>query len=134
MNKIIIKNLKFFAYHGVHAYEKENGQNFIIDAELETEKTAGYQTDEISDTVSYSDVIRNIKKTFTEKSYNLLEKAAEVTVKNIFDSFKEVKAIEFTLKKPEAPIKEDFEYVAIKICRNRSDNTWTKQYYRSAVI
>ncbi|MBR0423387.1 MAG: dihydroneopterin aldolase [Clostridia bacterium] len=121
MNSIIIKNLKIFAYHGVHNEEKQNGQNFIIDAIIETKKTAGYITDEISDTVSYSDIIKNIKKTLTEKSYNLLEKVAEITVKNIFNNFKDIKTIEFTIKKPEAPIKEDFDYVGIKIKRNRSD-------------
>ncbi len=121
MNEIIIKNLKIFAYHGVHEEEKQNGQNFIIDAEITTEKTTGYKTDKITDTVSYSDIIRNIKKSLTEKSYNLLEKAAEITAKNIFDNFKEVKSIKLTIKKPEAPIKENFDYVGIKICRNRSD-------------
>lgn len=121
MNEIIIKNLKIFAYHGVHDEEKQNGQNFIIDAEIITEKTAGYDTDEIADTISYSDIIRNIKKSLTEKSYNLLEKAAEITAKNIFDNFEKVKSIELTIKKPEAPIKEDFDYVGIKICRKRSD-------------
>ncbi len=121
MNSIIIKNLKIFAYHGVHEEEKQNGQNFIIDAIIETKKTTGYHTDRISDTISYSDIIRNIKKTLTEKSYNILEKIAEVAVKNIFENFKDVETIEFTIKKPEAPIKEIFDYVAIKIKRNRSD-------------
>lgn len=121
MNEIIIKNLKIFAYHGVHDEEKQTGQNFIIDAEITTEKTAGYETDEIADTVSYSDIIRNIKKSLTETSYNLLEKAAEITAKNIFDNFEKVKSIKLTIKKPEAPIKENFDYVGIKICRNRSD-------------
>lgn len=120
MNKIIIKNLIFFAHHGVHEYEKQDGQNFIIDAEIETERTSGYYTDKISDTISYSDIIKNIKKSFTEKSYNLLEKAAEVTVKSIFDSFKEIKSIKLTIKKPEAPIKENFDYVGIQIYRDRS--------------
>ncbi|MBQ6143087.1 MAG: dihydroneopterin aldolase [Clostridia bacterium] len=121
MNEIIIRNLKIFAYHGVHEEEKQNGQNFIIDAEITTEKTAGYETDKITDTVSYSDIIRNIKKSLTETSYNLLEKAAEITTKNIFDNFEKVKSIKLTIKKPEAPIKENFDYVGIKICRNRSD-------------
>ena len=31
MDKIIVKNLKIFAYHGVNPEEKENGQNFVLD-------------------------------------------------------------------------------------------------------
>ena len=31
MDKIIVKGLKVFAYHGVNPEEKINGQNFILD-------------------------------------------------------------------------------------------------------
>ena len=31
MDKILIKVLKIFAYHGVNPEEKENGQDFIFD-------------------------------------------------------------------------------------------------------
>ncbi|MBQ8077343.1 MAG: dihydroneopterin aldolase, partial [Eubacterium sp.] len=31
MDKITIKDLKLFAYHGVNPEEKESGQNFFID-------------------------------------------------------------------------------------------------------
>ena len=34
MDKILIKGLKLFAYHGVNPEEKENGQDFIFDIEL----------------------------------------------------------------------------------------------------
>ena len=30
MDKIIVKNLKIFAYHGVNPEEKQNGQNFVF--------------------------------------------------------------------------------------------------------
>ena len=33
MDKITIKDLKLFAYHGVNPEEKENGQSFIIDVD-----------------------------------------------------------------------------------------------------
>lgn len=121
MNKIIIKNLKVFAYHGVHQEEKLNGQNFILDAELETEKLKAYQTDNIKDAVNYSEVISEITKVFTKNPYNLLEKVAEQTVEHIFNTFEKVIKIDLTVKKPEAPINADFEYVAIKISRKRDD-------------
>ncbi len=121
MNKIIIKNLKVFAYHGVHQEEKLNGQNFILDAELETEKLKAYHTDNIKDAVNYSEVISEITKVFTKNPYNLLEKVAEQTVEHIFNTFEKVIKIDLTVKKPEAPINADFEYVAIKISRKRDD-------------
>lgn len=119
MNKIIIKNFRIFAYHGVHQEEKINGQNFYIDAEITTSKTLGYLTDEIEDTLSYSVVMRKIKEIFTNKSYNLLEKCAEVLCNSLLKEYSEINEIKLTLKKPEAPIKEVFEYVGIEITRNQ---------------
>lgn len=121
MNKVIIKNFKIFAYHGVHQEEKVNGQNFYIDAEITTSKTKGYLNDELEDTLSYSVVMRKMKEIFTKKSYNLLEKCVEVLCDSLLDEYDEIKEIKLTLKKPEAPIKEDFEYVGIEIIRSRKE-------------
>lgn len=121
MNQVIIKNLKIFAYHGVHDFEKKNGQDFFIDAVLDLPEMPGFESDEISQLISYSEVVRVIKKVMTEKSYNLIEKAAMKIISEIFSSFSEVKAVDITVKKPHAPIKEEFEYVAVRFKRMRGE-------------
>lgn len=121
MNQIIIKNLKIFAYHGVHDFEKKDGQDFFVDAILDLTEMPGFESDEISRVISYSDVVRTIKKVMTEKSYNLIEKVALKIISEIFLSFSEVKAVDITVKKPHAPIKEEFEYVAVRFKRAREE-------------
>lgn len=121
MDQIIIKNLKIFAYHGVHKSEKLNGQNFFIDAILYTMKTDGCVNDNIENVVSYSDVIKIIKKAMTSHPYNLIETAAKNVAKFLFDNFSDISELEITVKKPEAPIPENFDYVAVKITRKRCD-------------
>lgn len=122
MNAIIIKNLKIFAFHGVHDYEKNDGQNFYIDAVLNTSSgiNDGFK-DDINNTISYSEAIRYIKKIITEKSFNLIETVAENISRKLFEKYSLLEKLELTIKKPEAPIDEDFEYVGVKIIRNRSD-------------
>ena len=120
-NVLLIKSLKIFAYHGVHSEEKINGQNFIIDAEIKTDKLRGYESDNIDDVVSYSKIIKQIISFFTAKSCNLIEKIAEDTAKYLFETFGEINEINLTVKKPEAPISANFDYVAVKISRKRSD-------------
>lgn len=121
MNRIIIKGLKIFGNHGVHDFEKINGQNFYIDTIVNTAKLKGYESDNIKETISYSHIIKVIKKSVTERSYNLIEKLAEKISEDIFNSFKEVISLEITVKKPQAPIKEEVEYVAVKIKRTRKE-------------
>ena len=33
MDKIIVRGLKIFAYHGVNPEEKQDGQNFVFDGQ-----------------------------------------------------------------------------------------------------
>ncbi len=121
MNQIIIKNLKIFAYHGVHTFEKKVGQNFYIDILVNINKLSGFVTDKLDDTISYSKIVKVIRNTVTNKKYNLIEKLAEVICENLFLNFDNIYSLEITVKKPDAPIKEDFEYVAVKIKRYRKD-------------
>lgn len=121
MNQIIIKNLKIFAYHGVHDFEKKDGQDFFVDAIIDLPEMQGFETDEIGEVISYSDVVRVIKKVMTENSYNLIEKVAVKIISEIFSAFSEVKTIDVTVKKPHAPIKEEFEYVAVRFKKARGE-------------
>ena len=120
-DKIIIKGLKIFAYHGVNEEEKRDGQNFILDIVCYTDyKNAGI-TDDLNMTVSYAKIIKTVNKIFTEKSYDLIEAAATAVVNGIFKEYKKIQKIDITLKKPEAPIKADFDWVAVEFTRERDN-------------
>ena len=121
MDKIIIKGLKIYAFHGVNKEEKAQGQNFIVDAVLYVDLSKAGNTDKVSDTVSYAKVTKTIIKTVNEKSYDLLEKMATRIIQQIFDEFLSVKKDDVTVKKPEAPINADFDYMAVNICKDRND-------------
>lgn len=120
MNQIIIKNLKIYAFHGVHEFEQTDGQNFFIDAIINLPYLSGYDTDDLNDTISYSNVIRTIKNSVQKESYNLIEKVAQCICNDLFSSFKDIISIDVTVKKPEAPINEEFDYVAVRISRERN--------------
>lgn len=121
MDKIIIKGLKIYAFHGVNKEEKDQGQNFIIDTVLYVDLSKAGNTDKVSDTVSYAKVTKTIIKTVNEKSYDLLEKVATRIIQQIFNEFLSVKKVDVTVKKPEAPINADFDYMAVNICKDRND-------------
>ena len=119
MDKITIKSLKLFAYHGVNPEEKENGQNFYIDLNYFLDLSLPCESDNVDDTVSYAKVVIIIQRVFTERSYDLIEKAAQKVCDALFESFESIKKIEITLKKPEAPVKAEFDYMAVSLTRER---------------
>lgn len=119
MDKIIIKDLHIFAYHGVNPEEKENGQNFYLDIVCFADLTKAGQTDDLNHTVNYAKIVKAVTAAFTAQKYDLIECAAQVVADCILNQFETVEKVVVTLRKPEAPIKADFGYVAVEIERSR---------------
>lgn len=119
MDKILIRDLKLFAYHGVNPEEKQDGQNFLFDIDLSVNVTKACYSDDVNDTVSYAKVIKTVRRVFTEEKYDLIEKAAQITADAVLEEYPDVFRIDLTLKKPEAPMKADFAWVGVSISRER---------------
>jgi len=120
MDKIKIQGLKLFAYHGVNPEEKEDGQFFVLDIEAELSLERACQTDVLSDTVSYAAMIKCARRVFTDEVNDLIERAAQRVADALLTEFTDLENVKITCKKPEAPIKADFDYVAVEIFRTRN--------------
>ena len=121
MDKIIIKDLHIYAYHGVNIEEKIKGQNYYVDIISDVDLTKASRSDDIDDTVSYSKMIKRASFAFTAEKYDLIEKAAQEVADILLREFPKLQAVEVTVRKPEAPVKADFGYVAVNIRRTRDD-------------
>jgi len=121
LNKIIIKGLKIYAYHGVNPEEKELGQNFILDIETELDLTSAFETDNLDDTVSYAKIIKLALAVMTAEKNDLIERAAYRTAKAVLEEFNSIESVKLTLKKPDAPVKADIDYAAVEIELKRSN-------------
>lgn len=121
MEKIIIKGLKLFAYHGVNPEEKVDGQNFVLDITATLNADKAKQTDNVDDTVSYAKILKTARAVFCEKSYDLIETAANKVGMAIMETYPSLDSVTVLLMKPEAPIKAEFEYVAVEETIKRED-------------
>lgn len=122
MDKILVRNLKIFAWHGVNPEEKENGQNFVFDIDAYVDISVPCVSDNVDDTVSYAKIIKETVRIFTLQKDDLLERAAQRVADGLFESFDKIQSLRILLKKPEAPIKADFEYVGVEIFRERVES------------
>jgi len=69
-----LRGLRVFGRHGVHAREKQNGQDFVFDVELVVGERGS--SDRIEDAVDYSAVARAVQEISDASSYDLLEALA----------------------------------------------------------
>jgi len=119
MDKIIIKDLEIFAYHGVLEEEKINGQTFVVSAELFLDLREAGIKDDLSKTVNYAQVCQLINDTVTKEKFDLIEAVAEAVADAILLKFDMIKEVHITISKPMAPIPMTFDTVCVDIVRKK---------------
>jgi dihydroneopterin aldolase len=118
VDKIVIKGLRVFAYHGVNPEEKENGQTFELDITLHTDLLRAGMTDDLNDTINYASVAKLASAVMLQEKNDLIERAAARVADAILENYP-TEAVTVLLKKPEAPMKADFDFVGVEITRTR---------------
>ncbi|MCI1823757.1 MAG: dihydroneopterin aldolase [Megasphaera sp.] len=119
MDKIILKGMHFYGYHGFFPEEQCTGQSFIIDITMTKDLTKAGYTDALTDTVDYGAVYGCIKKIVEGKPCKLIEKVAYIIADTILDEFSPSR-VQVTVHKPQAPLDGPFDDVAVVIERSKS--------------
>ena len=86
-DKVIITGMTFYGYHGTRAQEKELGQRFVVDVELEADLRRAGASDDITDTINYSQVYRKVQEIVEGPSQNLMERVAGSIAQTLLESF-----------------------------------------------
>lgn len=100
-DKIEIKNLELFAYHGCHEEEKEHGQIFILNATLTLDFSNVSRTDNLEDTVNYVEIVDLIQKLINDSCHNTIEHVATYIAREILVNFRKITTATIEISKPE---------------------------------
>lgn len=120
MDKIIIKGIEIFAYHGALAEENSLGQRFTINIVMQKDIRNACINDTLEDTVHYGFVHDDIVLLAKTYKFKLIEKLAEEIAKMIIKKYG-VEVVTVEIEKPNAPINGIFKYVAVEITRRKKD-------------
>ena len=112
--KIQIKGLRVYGYHGVLEHERQDGQYFIVDATILIDANRASATDDISNTVSYAEIANLISENVRSNPVNLLEVLANRLANEVlFSASPWAKKVKITVSKPDAPIDLYFDTVKV---------------------
>jgi len=104
MTTIKINNAKFFAYHGVLEYEKEYGNTFEVDIEMQCDISGLKNSDDLNKTVNYLAVYNRVKEFFNSQKFNLIETVNEGICNLILKEYDMVQSVKVSVRKPNAPL------------------------------
>lgn len=121
MNKtrIELKNLVFFAYHGVLEEEARLGQRFNIDVLLTLQDGLEFAADTTRQTVNYVEVYVVVKEIVEKKRFNLIERLAEALAGEILGKFGKVAEVTIKIKKPSVPVDCACDYFSVEVTQCR---------------
>ncbi|MGE9290944.1 MAG: dihydroneopterin aldolase, partial [Puniceicoccales bacterium] len=75
-DRIRLRGLAFFGFHGNNPSEAEFGQRFFVDIEMRTDVRAAAASDHLEDAVDYSAVYQKVKHWMEKERFHLLETLA----------------------------------------------------------
>jgi dihydroneopterin aldolase len=123
-DEIFLEGMRFYAYHGVNPEEQVLGQRFTVDVVMTVDLRPAGQSDDLANTVSYSEVYKLVRRIVEGEPRNLVEAVAESIASEILASFHAVGKVTVTVRKPEVLMKGSMlDAAGIRIRRSRGDGS-----------
>lgn len=102
-NRIGIDRMLFWAYHGVYENERKQGGQFEVNILIETDYTKASLTDNLTDTIDYTQIYNIINEEMGIPS-NLLEHVAKRITDRLIFSFPQITSGTIKIAKLNPPI------------------------------
>ncbi len=118
MDQIELLGLRVHGRHGVLAFERRDGQDFLIDVVLSVDTRPAAATDDLTLTVDYGALSERLAQIVAGEPVQLIETLAQRLAEVCLDE-PAVQRVRITVHKPHAPITRPFSDVAVTITRDR---------------
>ena len=114
MGKIILNEIRVYAFHGCMEEEKKIGSDYIVNLEVETDMINPAKTDDIVDAVDYVSLNKIVKEEMSVSS-KLLEHVAQRIIDRVLKQFSEVESVVVSVAKQNPPIGGDVGEVCVRL-------------------
>lgn len=116
MDRISLRNMKFFGYHGCFPSEKESGQLFEVDVDLFADLSQAAVSDNLSHTVDYVDIFQRVRRIMEDEKHNLLERVA-TRIAEVSLASDEVINVTVRVRKPGVSLGGVLDTVEVEVSR-----------------
>ena len=116
-DRISLRGIKGFGYHGVFEHEAKNGQDFFVDLEITLDLSKASRTDELADTIDYGALTDLVAAEIAGERVPLIERLAGRIADRIKAQHPEIDWIEVTVHKPKAPVSSEVADISVTITR-----------------
>lgn len=121
-DRILLQGMVFFGFHGTLPAENELGQRFVVDVELWCDLRAAGTSDDLSQTVDYSQVYQLARDVAEGPPVKLTETVAERIAAGVLEQHEQVEAVRVRVQKPNVRLGDTvLAGSAVEIVRRREN-------------
>jgi dihydroneopterin aldolase len=111
--------IRFIGHHGVHPDERERGNRFEIDVELECATADVVETDELADAIDYREVTDLVREINGRQPFNLIESFAGAIASALLARFPKISTAVVRVSKLAPPGVSDVDRTMAEVTRSR---------------
>ena len=111
---IFLRNVRFYAFHGVMAQERQVGGEFLLSLKVGYPLDKAMESDRVEDTLNYAELYELARQEMAIPS-KTLEHVAGRIVKAITTSFPQVTSVDLELTKVNPPMGADCEGAGVVV-------------------
>jgi dihydroneopterin aldolase len=116
-DRITLRGLRVFGYHGVLDAERRDGQEFVVDAVLWLDTAPAAATDDLELTANYAALADRLAAVVAGPPVRLIETLAQRLAEAAAAAEPKTREVEITVHKPHAPVGHRFDDVSVTIRR-----------------
>lgn len=111
---IILKHVKFHAFHGVLPQERLTGNDYVVDLRIQYDVEAATISDQVEDTLNYAEVFQLLQQEMAVPSA-LIERVAGRIAARLERKFPAIQSIDLKIVKENPPMGADCEGAGVEI-------------------
>lgn len=122
MDRMTLRRMVFYGYHGVYPEENRLGQKFIVDLDLRLDLGRAAKSDDVNDTVNYAEIHALVKGIVEGKPVKLIEALAGNIASAVLGTYTSIIEATVSVTKPNPPFDVTFDGVTVELRRTRDED------------
>lgn len=114
LQRIELRDIKVYGYHGCLAEEERIGGNYVVDLWVEADVSSSFETDKLTDTIDYVVLNKIVKEEMATRS-KLIEQVANRIMVRVKASDSRIERAGVCVRKIAPPINGDVAEVAFTL-------------------
>jgi dihydroneopterin aldolase len=119
-DRILLREMAFYAYHGWNAEEQARGQLFVVTLAVEADVHRAGHTGDLQDSIDYRDLYARVRAVMLEERHRLLEAVAEAIAHRVLE-IERVSGVTVEVRKPHVALGGPLEYAAVEVTRRKGE-------------